>query len=84
MKVLVDIGHPAHVHFFKNAIWELESKGHDVQITTRDKEVTLDLLEAYGFKYHNLGKNKKGPIKKAIGMPKIDFELYTILPPPET
>lgn len=78
MKVLVDMGHPAHVHFFKNAIWELESKGHEVQITTRDKEVTLDLLEAYGFKYHNLGKNKKGLLKKATGMLKIDFELYKI------
>jgi hypothetical protein len=27
---MVDIGHPAHVHFFKNAIWELEKRGHSV------------------------------------------------------
>ena len=79
MKVLVDIGHPAHVHFFKNAIWELESKGHEVQITARDKEIALYLLEAYGFKYHNLGKNQKGLAKKAIGMLKIDFEMYKVV-----
>jgi hypothetical protein len=39
MKVLIDIGHPAHVHFFRNAIRELESKGHAVKVTARDKEV---------------------------------------------
>lgn len=78
MKVLVDIGHPAHVHFFKNAIWMLELKGHVVQITARDKEVAFDLLDAYGFKYHNLGKNRKGLANKAIGMLKIDIELYKI------
>ena len=25
-KILVDIGHPAHVHFFKNFIWEMEKE----------------------------------------------------------
>ena len=78
MKILVDIGHPAHVHFFKNAIWQLEADGHEVQITARDKEVALSLLDAYGFKYHNLGKNRKGLANKAIGMLKIDLELYNI------
>jgi len=78
MKVLIDIGHPAHVHFFKNAIWKLQSKGHEVIITTRDKEVTLDLLNAYGFEYHNFGKNRKGLINKAIGMVITDFQLYKV------
>ena len=78
MKILVDIGHPAHVHFFKNAIWKLEADGHEVQITARDKEVALDLLDAYGFKYHNLGKNRKGLVNKAIGMLKINLKLYKI------
>ena len=45
------MGHPAHVHFFKNAIWELEKQGHEVKITARDKDVTLELLDAYGFSY---------------------------------
>jgi hypothetical protein len=47
MKILIDMGHPAHVHFFKNAIWELERRGHSVKITARDKDVTLRLLDAY-------------------------------------
>lgn len=78
MKVLVDIGHPAHVHFFKNVIWKLESDGHEVEITVRDKEITIKLLELYGLKYHNLGKNQKGLTNKAIGMIKTDIKLYKI------
>ncbi|MCL7413244.1 MAG: DUF354 domain-containing protein [ANME-2 cluster archaeon] len=79
MKVLVDIGHPAHVHFFKNAIWKLESEGHQVQITARDKEIALYLLDVYGFYYHDLGKNQKGLLKKGIYMLKIDFEMYKVV-----
>lgn len=78
MKILVDIGHPAHVHFFKNTIWKLESDGHEVKITARDKEITIKLLEIYGFKYQNLGKNQKGLTNKAIGMVKTDLKLYNI------
>ena len=41
MKLLVDMGHPAHVHFFRHAIRELESRGHEVRITARDKAGNL-------------------------------------------
>jgi predicted glycosyltransferase len=51
MKILIDMGHPAHVHFFKNAIRELERLGHAVAVTARDKDVTLKLLEAYKIPY---------------------------------
>jgi len=78
MKILFDIGHPAHVHFFKNAIWALKEKSHDVMITARDKEVSLNLLDAYGLTYINLGKNQKGLFNKAIGMLKIDYKLYNV------
>ena len=55
MRILFDMGHPAHVHFFKNAIWELEKQGHEVKVTARDKDVTLELLEAYGIPYEIWG-----------------------------
>jgi predicted glycosyltransferase len=78
MRILIDIGHPAHVHFFKNAIWKLQSDGHEVEITAREKEITTRLLDAYGFRYHNLGKNQKGLTNKAISMIKTDLKLYKI------
>ena len=47
MHVFVAIQHPAHVHFFKHAISELEADGHRVDVFVRDKEVIRDLLDAH-------------------------------------
>ncbi|HEG44140.1 MAG TPA: DUF354 domain-containing protein [Phycisphaerales bacterium] len=60
MRVLVDIIHPAHVHFFRNAIIQWRSKGHDVAITSRQKDVTESLLENYGLEHVCLSKSAKG------------------------
>lgn len=49
MRLLVDIGHPAHVHLFKNFMWEMERKGHEVLITATEKDIALKLLDNYGF-----------------------------------
>ncbi len=60
MRVLIDIGHPAHVHFFKHAIALLEQRGHDVLITSRDKECALQLLDELGLTHTPLSTLKKG------------------------
>jgi predicted glycosyltransferase len=78
MKVLVDIGHPVDVHFYKNMIWNLEEKGHEVMITARDKDVALRLLDAYGFEYKNLGKSRKGLINKLMGLVDFDYKIYKL------
>lgn len=77
MKILIDINHPSHVHLFKNFIWEMQRRGHEFQITARNKECTLDLLKAYNFK-HIPRKGYKGIIGKTLGMVKIDWKLYKI------
>ena len=51
MNILISIAHPAHVHLFKNTIWMLEEKGHDIKIIARDKDVCRHLLDSYGFDY---------------------------------
>ncbi len=48
MKVLFDIGHPAHVHFFRNPARLLAQRGHEILITSRHKEMTLELLDQLG------------------------------------
>lgn len=78
MRVLVDIGHPAHVHLFKNMIRNLEGDGHEVKITTTDKEITLYLLDAYMFKYENLGKHHKKLLNKLLGLIMRDYKLYKV------
>ena len=76
MKILIDIGHPAHIHYFRNAIKQLQAKGHEFLITTRDKEMAIDLLKNYGFKYVCTGKNKKGVINKSLGMVRNIYRIY--------
>lgn len=78
MKVLVGIWHPAHVHFFKNMIWELEKKGHEIKIVTRVKEMTLQLLDAYGFEYENIAGHRKSLIGKLINVPKTDLAILKV------
>jgi hypothetical protein len=78
MKILIDIGHPAHVHVFKNAIYSLQKKGHEITIVTKDKEVTIDLLKKFGFDFINLGKPGKGLFGKAHSLLYFDYRLYQI------
>lgn len=56
MRILVDIGHPAHVHYFKHFMRIMQAKGHEFLVTARDKEITFTLLEQYGIPYVNRGK----------------------------
>ncbi|WP_440771931.1 DUF354 domain-containing protein [Natronorubrum sp. DTA28] len=48
MKVLFDVSHPAHVHLFKHAIRALEEDGHEVLVLSREKDVTIQLLDGDG------------------------------------
>lgn len=77
-KILIDIGHPAHVHFFKNFIWEMEKRGHEFLITARRKESAFELLNYYGFEFIDLGVNKKGLFNKALGLASNDLKLLKI------
>ena len=66
MRILFDIGHPAHVHHFKNVINELIGKKHKVLVLSRDKDVTIKLLDAYQIDYLVIGKNHKNLLKKIL------------------
>ncbi len=61
-RVFVTIQHPAHVHFFRNAIPSLESLGYDVRVFAREKDVALALLEAYGIEYETLAGVAGSPL----------------------
>ena len=68
MKILVEIGHPAQVHLFKNLIWRLEERGHTIRIATSNKEIAVDLIKGYGFDYDVLYDNKHGSFLQKAGM----------------
>lgn len=60
MRVLIDILHPAHVHVFRHLRTALLDAGHEVLVTARDKDVVIDLLEAYGIEHHVLSRQRSG------------------------
>jgi len=66
MNILIDINHPAHVHMFRCFAHEMQSRGHKVLFTTRDKEFELKLLRAEGFDFVSFGKKKNGLLGKIL------------------
>lgn len=66
MKILIDIGHPAHVHYFRNFIKIMESKGHKFLIIARDKEISQYLLKSYGIDYFSRGKGSSKILGKFV------------------
>lgn len=73
MRVLIDIGHPAHVHLFRCFAHCIEERGDKVLFTLREKEFELELLRAEGFDYISFGKKYKSRIGKILGLLKFDF-----------
>jgi len=56
MNVLIEIGHPAHVHFFRTFIERLKGSGDRAILVTRDKEITNKLMTALGMDFVCLSK----------------------------
>ncbi len=73
MRLLFVVGHPAHVHLFRNAISDLRARGHSVWVAAIEKETTLRLLSDYGIPYESLGRNFPSLVGKALDMPLKDF-----------
>lgn len=66
MRILIDTGHPAHVHMFSRFAQVMQQRGHEVLFTCRDKEFEKLLLANYGLQFYCLGKKQKSFIKKLI------------------
>jgi predicted glycosyltransferase len=60
MRVLIDILHPAHVHFYRNFHQEMEARGHELHITARAKDRSLDLLDQYHLPYDHISDQQSG------------------------
>ena len=78
MRILIDIGHPAHVHLFKNFYFKLKEK-HSIFFSVRDIKIAKDLLNHYEIPFIDLGKKKNSKIGKAYTVLKQDFLLYNFV-----
>lgn len=66
MRILVDILHPAHVHFFRHFIDVMRERGHEIVVTARDKDGSTRLLDLHGLVYTLLSRQARGPAGLAV------------------
>lgn len=78
MRILIDIGHPAHVHYFRHAIKILQKNGHIVIVVSREKEITYDLLKGYGIKFYKRGKGSNSLLGKFAYLFKGSYRILKI------
>lgn len=78
MNILVDVVHPADVHFFRHAIATWEELGHRVIVTARDKDVTLDLLRGFAIPFTVISVRGSGLIGMASELARRNLRMLSI------
>lgn len=73
MKILIDINHPAHVHYFRNFIKLMEEKGHRFCVINRDSKMINQLLDYYRIEHtiRNKRNSRKGTIPSLVNLLKM-------------
>jgi hypothetical protein len=76
VNILIDIGHPAHVHLFRNFAREMLLKNHRLLFTCREKEFEKYLLNYYGFSYKSFGRKYSSIPGKLWGLIEFDTKEF--------
>ncbi|MBS1213812.1 MAG: hypothetical protein H6R26_2429 [Proteobacteria bacterium] len=80
MKFLIDINHPAHVHFFRQPMQILREHGHELIVTSRIKEMAAPLLDDFGIRHVMLSSQKRGNLMSlASELIRRDAALYQVV-----
>jgi len=64
--ILIDVGHPAHVHLFRNPARDWQAEGHHILFTALDREIILYLLDIYGLPYRVTYKRRKWLLARLV------------------
>jgi predicted glycosyltransferase len=76
MNILIDVGHPAHVHLFTPAAKELQSKGHRILFTIRSRVLIPELLTANGFEYRVVSTPRSGKMGQFLELLEHDGNVF--------
>ncbi len=79
MNILVDIGHPGHVHLLKYTADCLMKDGHEVLFSVREIPVAKRLMDCYGMKYISLGDKRESIIGKGVTVLEQDVKLLNFV-----
>ncbi|MEM7692723.1 MAG: DUF354 domain-containing protein, partial [Pseudomonadota bacterium] len=78
LRILIEVVHPAHVHFFRVPMERLIEQGHEVLVASRDKDVTLSLLDDAGVDHRCLSTAGQGLMRLAIELVRRDVALWRL------
>ncbi len=78
MNYLFDIGHPAHVHYFRNLIKNLIKDNHNVIVVARNRNLIFNLLDHYKIPYIKRGKGGNNLLGKVLYTFKADIQMLIL------
>lgn len=75
MKILLDINHPADVHYFRNFIKIMEGRGHSFMVINRDSRIINELLDYYGIAHirRNPRPKRRGTFAHVVNLARMVF-----------
>jgi len=77
-KIILDINHPAHVHFLRNSYFELVKQGHFVKVIVSYKPLVPELLKLYDIPYTNIGEYGESLFSKFIMLIWLNIKMFFI------
>ena len=77
MNILIDIGHPAHVHLYRHFYFDAKARGHRIYVTVKDVHSARRLLDSYKIPYRVIGR--KGRSKGGKLFQQLWFDLRTLM-----
>ncbi len=78
MNILIDIGHPAHVHLLRHIYADLIEHNHKVFVTVKDVISSKGLLDKYNIPYISIGNKKDSLIGKALLQFVYNFRIWLL------
>ena len=78
MRILIDIGHPAHYHYFKHFSKLIKKKGFEIFFTARKRKYIPELLSETDFNYYFRSDSGNTIFKKLLKIIWIDYQIYKI------
>jgi len=78
MRFLIEINHPAHVHYYRNLANDLQARGHNIYWVVKDNDICKKLMDFYGLSYTILKGKPDNLIGKALMQLYYDYKLIAI------
>ncbi|GJM29967.1 MAG: hypothetical protein DHS20C17_26020 [Cyclobacteriaceae bacterium] len=75
MRILIDINHPAHVHYSKHIIKDLLQRNHEIIVTARNRDPNFELLESENIQFIDRGKGSNSMLGKALYFIRGNYEI---------